>query len=67
MKNYSTFGNIGKKYNAIRSHMKTAEIEKKLSEMIESMLMTSICTIGGHDNVRNIAICELYQEVKNKN
>jgi hypothetical protein len=60
---YSIFGNIGKKYNAIRLHMKTSEIEKKLAEMIESMLMTSICTIEGHDNVRNIAICELYQEV----
>lgn len=59
-------GNIGKKYNQIRRYMKTSAIEKRLAEMIEKLLCERAYFYDGLDEVRNIAICELYIEVCRK-
>ena len=56
-------GNIGKMYNYIRLSMSTREIEIKLAEMVEDIL-TNVPFDGTFD-VRNVAIRELYEEVKN--
>lgn len=58
-------GNIGKMYNYIRLSMTTKQIEIKLSEMVQDIL-TNVPFDGTFD-VRNVAIRELYEEVKNSN
>ena len=58
-------GNIGKMYNYIRLTMTTKQIEIKLAEMVQDIL-TNVPFDGSFD-VRNVAIRELYEEVKNSN
>ena len=58
-------GNVGKMYNYIRLTMSTKQIEIKLSEMVQDIL-TNVPFDGSFD-VRNVAIKELYEEVKNLN
>lgn len=58
-------GNVGKMYNYIRLTMTTKQIEIKLAEMVQDIL-TNVPFDGTFD-VRNVAIRELYEEVKNSN
>lgn len=58
-------GNIGKMYNYIRLTMSTRDIEIKLAEMVQDILEN--VPFDGSFDVRNVAIRELYEEVKNSN
>lgn len=58
-------GNIGKMYNYIRLTMTTKQIEIKLSEMVQDILEN--VPFDGSFDVRNVAIKELYEEIKNSN
>ena len=55
-------GNVGKMYNYIRLTMTTKEIEIKLAAMVQDILEN--VPFDGSFNVRNVAIKELYQQVK---
>ena len=55
-------GNVGKMYNYIRLSMTTREIEVKLAEMVQDILEN--VPFDGSFDVRNVAIKELYQQVK---
>ena len=55
-------GNVGKMYNYIRLTMTTKEIEIKLAAMVQDILEN--VPFDGSFNVRNVAIKELYQEIK---
>ena len=58
-------GNVGKMYNYIRLTMTTKEIEIKLAAMVQDILEN--VPFDGSFNVRNVAIKELYQEIKYAN
>lgn len=58
-------GNIGKMYNYIRLTMSTKEIEIKLAEMVQDILAN--VPFDGTFDVRNVAIKELYEEIKHSN
>ena len=58
-------GNVGKMYNYIRLTMTTKQIEIKLSEMVQDIYEN--VPFDGSFSVRNVAIRELYEEVKNSN
>ena len=55
-------GNVGKMYNYIRLSMTTREIEIKLSEMVQDIAEN--VPFDGSFDIRNVAIKELYQEIK---
>ena len=55
-------GNVGKMYNYIRLSMTTREIEIKLSEMVQDIAEN--VPFDGSFDIRNVAIKELYQQVK---
>ena len=55
-------GNVGKMYNYIRLTMTTKEIEIKLAEMVQDI--SENVPFDGSFDVRNVAIKELYQQVK---
>ena len=56
-------GNVGRMYNYIRLSMTTKQIEVRLSEMVQDILEN--VPFDGSFDVRNVAIRELYEEVKN--
>ena len=55
-------GNVGKMYNYIRLSMTTREIEIKLSAMVQDIAEN--VPFDGSFDIRNVAIKELYQEIK---
>jgi hypothetical protein len=55
-------GNVGKMYNYIRLTMTTKEIEIKLAEMVQDI--SENVPFDGSFDIRNVAIKELYQQVK---
>ena len=55
-------GNVGKMYNYIRLTMTTKEIEVKLAEMVQDIAEN--VPFDGSFDIRNVAIKELYQQVK---
>lgn len=55
-------GNVGKMYNYIRLSMTTREIETKIAEMVQDICEN--VPFDGSFSVRNVAIKELYQQVK---
>ena len=55
-------GNVGKMYNHIRLTMTTREIEVKLAEMVQDI--SENVPFDGSFDIRNVAIKELYEQVK---
>ena len=58
-------GNVGKMYNYIRLTMTTKQIEIKLAEMVQDI--SENVPFDGSFDIRNVAIRELYEEVKCSN